>query len=299
MAANHGVLHRERLLALGLTASAISRRVRAGRLFRVAANVYALLPPTTRESWWMAAVLTSGPGAVLSHESASALYGGDRIARRVAAPGPGIHVTATRRSVAAPFVTLHRAGTLDVRDASTHRGIPVTSIERTIVDMGSMRSEHQLADLVHELTIRYDVHIAYVEALAERRRSGWHHAETVLGALALITSGVRGTRSELEDRFLEMLDAAGIRRPRMNIKVRIDGQNWEQDAIWEDAGLVIELDGRRTHGRPRNVRDDRLKDEALGSIGRRVMRLRWIDVTQRRSATVRRIQAALVPARTA
>ena len=38
MAANHGVLHRERLLALGLTASAISRRVRAGRLFRVAAS---------------------------------------------------------------------------------------------------------------------------------------------------------------------------------------------------------------------------------------------------------------------
>src|SRR5919198_5554708 len=72
----HGVVARTQLRGLGLSASAIDRRVQAGRLHVVHRGVYAVghpvLGPDGRR---MAAVLACGPGAALSHASAAALWG--------------------------------------------------------------------------------------------------------------------------------------------------------------------------------------------------------------------------------
>jgi predicted transcriptional regulator of viral defense system len=87
----HGVVSRAQLLRIGLTDSAISRRVRAGALHRVHTGVYAVghmaLSPRGRS---MAAVLAGGAGAALSHHSAAALWN----LRRVD-PRP-VHITVPR-----------------------------------------------------------------------------------------------------------------------------------------------------------------------------------------------------------
>jgi predicted transcriptional regulator of viral defense system len=74
-ARQHGVVATRQLVALGLTPRAVSHRVAAGRLHRVHRGVYAVghpvLAPRAR---WMAAVLTCGPDAALSHASAAALW---------------------------------------------------------------------------------------------------------------------------------------------------------------------------------------------------------------------------------
>jgi hypothetical protein len=74
-ARQHGVVARWQLRALGLCDTAITERVAAGRLHRVHQGVYAVghtvLSPRGR---WMAAVLAGGPGAVLSHAAAGALW---------------------------------------------------------------------------------------------------------------------------------------------------------------------------------------------------------------------------------
>jgi Transcriptional regulator, AbiEi antitoxin len=75
-ARQHGVVTGAQLVALGLSRGGIEHRARRGRLFRVHRNVYAIGSPTlTREGRWMAAVLACGPDAVLSQESAAALWG--------------------------------------------------------------------------------------------------------------------------------------------------------------------------------------------------------------------------------
>src|SRR5882757_7628133 len=74
--AQHGVLTRADLLALGFSDRAVKHRVAAGRLHPISTGVYAVgrreLTPHGR---WMAAVLACGDGAVLSHRSAAQLWG--------------------------------------------------------------------------------------------------------------------------------------------------------------------------------------------------------------------------------
>src|SRR3954452_21510460 len=72
----HGVVAWWQLRPRGLTRDAIRRRLEAGRLHRVHRGVYAVgHRAVTQRGRWMAAVLACGPGAVLSHRAAAALWG--------------------------------------------------------------------------------------------------------------------------------------------------------------------------------------------------------------------------------
>lgn len=68
----HGIVTTRQLIEAGLTRAAISKRVRAGRIYPVHQGVYSVGHANlSEESRWMAAVLACGPGAVLSHGSAA------------------------------------------------------------------------------------------------------------------------------------------------------------------------------------------------------------------------------------
>src|SRR4051794_13965649 len=86
--AQHGVVSRAQLLQAGLTRNEIDHRAETGRLIRLYRGVYAVgHQRLTVQGRWMAAVLACGPGAVLSHQSAGALWDLRRSASGV------IHVT--------------------------------------------------------------------------------------------------------------------------------------------------------------------------------------------------------------
>src|SRR5258706_16040131 len=74
-ARQHGVVTTAQLRDLGLVSEAVTRRVRAGRLHRLYRGVYAVgHTNVSQHGRWLAAVLACGPGAVLSHRSAAALW---------------------------------------------------------------------------------------------------------------------------------------------------------------------------------------------------------------------------------
>src|SRR5947208_10213846 len=87
----HGVVARRQLLALGFSDEAIKHRLRKGRLHRVYQGVYAVgRPELTRHGMWMAALLSCGEQAVLSHASAAALWGiRDKEGRQIEVSVPG------------------------------------------------------------------------------------------------------------------------------------------------------------------------------------------------------------------
>src|ERR1700742_129158 len=71
----HGVVTVEQLNGAGIDKHGVAWRVRSGRLHRLHRGVYAVGHRSL--SWrgrWLAAVLAMGDGAVLSHESAIALW---------------------------------------------------------------------------------------------------------------------------------------------------------------------------------------------------------------------------------
>src|SRR3954467_1842025 len=117
-----GVVARGQLRALGLTESGIARRVEAGRLHRVRRGVYAVGHPALgRHARWLAAVLSCGPGAGLSHASAAALWG--------LRPSDAAYIDVTvfgssRRRGAG--LRVHRVRRSVPDQVTTHARIPVT-----------------------------------------------------------------------------------------------------------------------------------------------------------------------------
>src|SRR5690242_11274514 len=72
----HGVVARRQLLAIGMNRRALEWRIANGRLHPIHRGVYAVgHRKLTQKGRWMAAVLTIGDKAVLSHRSAAALWG--------------------------------------------------------------------------------------------------------------------------------------------------------------------------------------------------------------------------------
>jgi hypothetical protein len=116
-----GVVARGQLLRMGLEVGAIGRRLRARRLHQIHPGVYAvghrLIP---REGRWTAAVLASGPEAILSHWSATALWGLRSASRE------RIDVTVSHRSRSSDRIRRH-ISQLPADERTTKEEIPVTS----------------------------------------------------------------------------------------------------------------------------------------------------------------------------
>ncbi len=135
----YGVVARSQLLALGLSAESIKHRVRAGRLHRLHRGVYAVGHTVLKvEGRWMAATLATA--GVLSHASAAAAWD-----LRPLTSG-AIHLTVAgdggRKRRAG--LRVHRSRTLGPHDTTTHRGIPITTPARTIIDLASTLSGRPL-----------------------------------------------------------------------------------------------------------------------------------------------------------
>ena len=80
------------------------------------------------EATYLAAVLAGGEGALLNGRAAAHLLG----LAKGTAPAPEV-IARTKRRIEG--VTTHRSHSLDARDATTFRGIPVTTVPRTLVDL--------------------------------------------------------------------------------------------------------------------------------------------------------------------
>src|SRR3954451_11960960 len=129
----HGVVSiRQLQQLLGYSRVGVRRLVEAGRLHRIDYCVYAVgHTDLSLHGECLAAVLTVGPGAVLSYYSAGWLWG-----LRAGSPKP-IHVTATvsRHHPTRKGLTRHRARNLVEEDRALVDGIPVTSVARTLLDL--------------------------------------------------------------------------------------------------------------------------------------------------------------------
>src|SRR4051794_8684632 len=251
-ARQHGVVTTKQL---GMTSGAISKRARAGTLHRVHRGVYAVGHARLSEKGaFMAAVLAAGEHAVLCGLSAAVLWQAWR--RKV----HEIHVLVPRDRRPYPGFRIHTTRHLHPSDITTHDGIPVTTIARTLVDLTDTLTTHQLANVIHEAAFRNRFNRQATLA-AMTRANGRRNLNRL--AEALKAEGA-GTRSHAEDRFLELI--ADLPQPKVNTKIA----GLEVDFAYDD--LMIEIDGPG-HNRPRTRREDAARDAALRRAGYEVIRI--------------------------
>ena len=130
----HGVVSAAQAGAVGLTLDNLRTRVGARLLIPVHRGVYrhAASPDSPRTDL-MAAVLACGDGAVTSHRSAGRLW------RLRDVPRWRPEVTVCRTSCPmTPGIVVHRTDTLGPEDVAVVHGIPVTSVARSLLDLGAI-----------------------------------------------------------------------------------------------------------------------------------------------------------------
>jgi very-short-patch-repair endonuclease len=274
----HGVVTRTQLLGLGLGPDSIKHRVSRGRLHPLQRGVYAVgRPEVDRRGLWMAAVLSCGSGALLSHRSAAALWGLLKGAREreihVVIPG-----NAVRRH---PGIRAHRRIDLGVEHRRAVDGIPVTDPVSTLVDLASWAPEWQVERAVNEAdrldladpeTLR-----ATVEALPPR--PGMACMRRLLGCDALTDSG-------LERKFLAL--ARGAALPRPETQAWLNG--YRVDFYWPRIGLVVEVDSWRHHRTPGEQATDHRRDQAHTAAGLTALRFAERQIRHAPHEVVRRLR---------
>ena len=281
-AVQSGILTRRQAHDGGLTDEAIEARLASGRWQRVYPGVLATFSgPLTRPAQLWAAVLVSGPDAVLSHETAAELFG------LLSEPQPLIHVSvpAARRLVKRPGVVVHRT-----RLAATIRhpalSPPRTRVEDTVIGLTQSCASLDAAIgwLVKAAASRLTTAKRLLTTLTSRHRLRWRGPLTeALGDVAA------GCHSMLELHYLRSVERAhglpqGWRQHRR--------QGWYDDVDYAEYGVSVELDGRVAHPAEQRFRDHR-RDNAAVLAGSRVLRYGYADVAHRPCEVAQQVAAVL------
>lgn len=258
--AQHGVATRRQLLALGLGPDSIKHRVQRGRLHPLHRGVYAVgRPELSPRGRWMAAVLSCGPGTLLSHRSAATLWG---IVRTRAEPEIDVTVprTAPRRR---PGIRVHRRNDLGPEHCREVANIPLTDPVSTLVDLASCSPEWQVERAINEAD-RLDLvgpEALRVEVERHPPRPGIACVRRLIGCEELTDSG-------LERKLLGIVRAANLPPPETQAQVN----GYRVDFYWPELGLVVEADGWRYHRTSFDQVVDHRRDQVHAAAGLTTLR---------------------------
>jgi very-short-patch-repair endonuclease/predicted transcriptional regulator of viral defense system len=269
----HGALARRQLNESGWSEAEIRWRLEAGRLHRIHAGVYSLAPRQllSRQGRWMAAVLASGPDALLSHHTAAALWGIRGYS------GGTIHVTTAHKSTSTKRIRRHLS-VVPSDERVVEEGIPVTSVHRTIFDLAPHEDVDAVVAMIKEAEYLNCWDLLSLPDLLERY-PGKRGRRKVRFALERLTEEPPGrTRSKLEERCAPFLRRHRLPLPRFNDWILLGPKRFQVDCHWPHLELIVELDGWEGHHTRPAFQDDRARDRALRVAGYSVIRLTWTQL---------------------
>jgi very-short-patch-repair endonuclease len=259
-----GVIAHFQLLALGFTEGEIRGHLRRGLLHRLHTGVYAVghrrLAPMGR---LLAAQLSCGPTAFLSHRTAAALWGLRTLdTRRIHVTVPGAN-TLTRLGL-----NIHRTRReLKTEDLTRRDGLCFSSVAQMLIELAPEERPDELDRLITQAVRKRILRVTAVEqALSDNRR---HPGCAKLGRAFRGYRPHPDHKSGLERAFAELIRGTDVPEPLRNVTV--DG--WELDFYWPAQKLAVELDGRPYHVAVKDLEKDKYKDAKLLLLGIHVLRI--------------------------
>ena len=268
----------------GVTDTTTGRLIAAGQLRPLLRCVFAVGHDAPIEHGdETAALLALGAGAALSHGTAAALWG---IGRPRTSDG-AVHIVTAVHAANPPGVRVHRTRILAPADVRIHKGLPVTSPARTLLDQAGTVTSRELELAFDQALITRIMGPAEVWELVGR--AAGRHGSGRLRALLERQHGPKLTRSKAEERFLALIRQAGLPEPETNVRIH----GFEVDFLWREQGVVVEIDGFRFHSSRRSFEHDRRKDATLQAAGLLTMRVTWIQMQSEAYAVIARLATTL------
>lgn len=280
----------------GVPRSTVYARAKEGRCQPRQPRVFAISgSPDCREARYLAAVLSvdsDDDPVVLSHASAAHHWDLDGCG-----PAPDIHILSREHHPDDLIgVRPHRSQKLLDHHRTVRRGIPVTTVERTLCDLATMVNHPQLRKAVADAIRRNLVTAESLAATAFEigRFRGKRKLRRILDELSPLE---RETANGFESLFLRLMTTAGYAPSAMNHPVvDADGRRRKLDVVWLPGDYPIsepvwrELDGMFTHSEVLDVKDDREREEALIRAGwPEPERITWQDLIRRPERVVRSV----------
>jgi very-short-patch-repair endonuclease len=285
-----GVLTSAELQASGLTRDAIATRAGSSRLRRRHHGVYAVGSiPLSLEGEFLAAVKACGAAAVLSHRSAGVLW--EMLETNLWKPEVLVAGASHR---AHPGITVHRTNALAPHEIRHHRGVPVTAPLRTLRDLAVVLLPQSLRAAVRRAQAHHLVH--------HREIAGslglWRGRRGIRALAEIVATGPAPTRTVLEDVVYDLIIEGGFEPPEVNARMVVNGRTVIPDFRWPVQRLIVEADSRTWHDGELAREDDAERQALLEASGERVLRVTWVQATQKRSETHARLRAAGAPVAT-
>jgi hypothetical protein len=273
---HHGVGTRRHALNVGVPAKAIDRRVAAGRLEIVHRGVLRRPGvPMTFSLRVEAARLAVGDEAVAGRRTAGSLH------ELVPAREIEIMTTASRRNRPTGF-TVIRTNYLPDDHVVPVRGIPTTSVPRTILDLGAVLSESDIRRVVRDaLRLRKTSSGALHEVFANACRPGRPGSTVARSTLAGLDLETIPTESELEIAMFETVRGGGFPEPAAQVPV-FDGDMYvaRPDGAYLDLLVDLEADGYEWHSAKPEWQRDRIRSNRLVALGWVVLHFTWEDAAR-------------------
>lgn len=288
-----GHLIRPQALAIGCTYTSIAHALRVGRFHAVGSRTLRIAgTPVTPEARIMAACLDLD--GVASHRTAAWLHGLEGFG----CLGPiEVSVRKGRSATESHLARVHTSTNLVSDDIVTVRGVPATSVARTLFGLAALVSaEVPRARLVGALEAAVrdgrasDSWLWWrLESLRCRGRNGVSVFESVLAERASLGP----TESWLERQTLRILCEAGLPRPRLQRVIRRSGRFAARvDFLYEAAGVVLEVKGK-WHATPGRIAADEARVNELQLLGFRVLQFGHDSVVRRPSVVTGSVAQAL------
>ncbi len=283
------VVSRGEVMSLGATDRFIANRLARGCWQQLHPGVYLLGPAPPRwEQAVRAALGAAGEGALASHRAALKLWNLDGIGN---AP---VELTAPHSHRPLPrTVIVHRSRR--VEPVSVRQGIPVTSVERTLLELGAVAPpvvvEKAYASALRQGFTTSTKAQLYVEEHGGRGRQGTRVFRDVIG---LYDDGHRAPGSAGEVSFLRLLRAAGIEAPVRQLTIPLlDGSKATLDFAWPQRRKAIEFVGWMSHSDSRVHDADTWREAAIRDAGWDLRRWAPYSLRNRPEAVARSVLSFL------
>ncbi|MGH2748187.1 MAG: hypothetical protein ACRDKB_09720 [Actinomycetota bacterium] len=285
-----GIVTRALARAVGLTDRMIDSRIKRGLLNPIHPGVFLLAGvPLSWEGSLVAAQMWLGEHAVVSHRSAARLWDVDGF--------KGHHIELTLASgmrMSDRGVIIHRSTQLPKSDVRTRNSLPVTTPERTLVDLGGVVSEGRLEEALDSALLKG---LTTFERVVRRTRNlprGTRGLGNLKRLLADRDPDQAPRESIFETRFYRMLCRSRLPNPVPQYRVYdADGLVGRIDLAYPRRMVGVEAYSLRWHGPRLRAKRDWARHNRLSILGWRMLYETYEDLNENPGDILARLEALL------